>query len=111
MTKTFIFPNQSRSGGRGKRFCDNSHATQKSDTCEVGGRKVSTICDVIYGQIIINYYSDDSSDEEDVKESNVRDEVGLRRREDPLRFAPTGDVYSYFVRRKVTPASFTMPLR
>jgi hypothetical protein len=28
----------------------------------------------------------------------------------PLMFTPTGDVYSYFVRRRVTPHAYTPPL-
>lgn len=31
--------------------------------------------------------------------------------DNPLMFTPTGDIYSYFARRKVAPPSFAPPLK
>ncbi len=51
------------------------------------------------------------SDDSDEESENRTDSGSIRIFDDPMMFAPTGDIYSYVVRRKVAPASFSPPLK
>jgi len=56
----------------------------------------------------IRYFSSEDSDSEDEKPVVTGSRM---MRENPLMLTPTGDIYSYFARRKVAPPSFAPPLK